>query len=236
MSDDENAPAKVGAFLDGVSEICREYSCGHLVVHHAGKDESRGARGGGPFEDDADAVFHVTKSSGGFVQVKCTKQKDSESDWKMTFHSDVVRLQDNAAGKTISSLALTLESEVTSSDHDVPNHFSKQNRYSEHDEVAVKQLNERKGSPQKRRELAKAVMGELFPESKRADPGTFKKDVRAYDAHLGRIPVIHRLNGYVCERSEKGVPSSFRKPERRNQRKVKPSRKNPKPTETMKRG
>ena len=57
MSGDENAATAVGAFIDGVTEICREFNCSSLVIHHSGQDPAKGARGGGPWEDDADGVL-----------------------------------------------------------------------------------------------------------------------------------------------------------------------------------
>lgn len=111
MSGDENAPTAVGQFLDGVSEICGEFGCGSLIVHHAGKDATKGARGGGPFEDDADAVFRFGKGDGGAVDMKCTKQKDSEADWRMLFRPNVIELGRDSSGKAVTSLVLTLVAE-----------------------------------------------------------------------------------------------------------------------------
>lgn len=112
MSGEENSPTAVGQFIDGVAEICREFQCARLLVHHAGKTDGRGARGAGNFEDDADAVFEV-RESGQHTEMKCTKQKDGETNWSMIFKANKIILgTEPDTGKPITSLALELVRET----------------------------------------------------------------------------------------------------------------------------
>ena len=214
-------------FLDGVSDICREFDCGHLIVHHAGKDESKGARGGGPFEDDADAVFHITKDTGGGVRFKCTKQKDDEADWTMVFRADVISLGGQSNGKPITSLTLALESENKTEEGDSGTISSDQERYAAHDAIAIQILNGLSDPHARRGELAKAVLGEVAPEIREDNPNAFNKALRAYGAHLTRLSKKHALWPYIEEKNDKGQALTFSNPKQRSRRAAKPNRRKP---------
>jgi len=224
MTGDESGPTFVGAFLDGVSGICREFGCSHLIVHHAGKDESKGARGGSPFEDDADAVFHVTKGIGGTVWFKCTKQRDDEPDWTMTFRADKVTLGSEPNGKPITSLALALESETKAEDDDGDDPLTDREKYATHDAIAVRILEGLQDPFARRGALATEVMGKMAPEMREDDPNAFKKTLRAYSAHLTRLSKKHALWPFIDQKNDKGEALTFRNPKNRGRRAAKPSR------------
>ena len=212
MSGDENAPTSVGQFLDGVDEICREFSCGHLIVHHAGKDETRGARGGGPFEDDADAVFHVTKGNNGKVKFICTKQKDDESDWVTTFSSNIIALGREDSGKLITSLALTLQNDFQPMDDEDSSAKGRGDVYGSYDAMAIDILDSTPATSMKRAELARAVITKLHPDMGETDPAGLKKLVEAYKKHLERsLGPNAALWAYVKSKNKKGQPLIFAK-------------------------
>ena len=224
MSGDENAPTSVGAFLDGVSGICREFGCSHLIVHHAGKDESKGARGGGPFEDDADAVFHITKGTDCTVRFKCTKQKDDEDDWAMAFRADIISLGSEPNGRPISSLTLALESESKTEEGDSGTTSSDRERYAAHDAIAIQIIKGLTDPFARRGALATAVMGEIAPEMREDDPNAFKKTLRAYSAHLTRLSKKHALWPFIDQKNDKGEALTFCNPKNRGRRAAQPSR------------
>ena len=223
MSGDENAPTSVGQFLDGVNDICREFSCGNLIVHHEGKDPSKGARGGGPFEDDADTVLRFTKGAGGTVHMICTKQKDDEAYWKMTFRPDVLTLGSEPNGKPITSLALALESETKAEVDDNPAPSDREH-YAAYDGIAIQILEGLQDPSAKRGDLALAVMGEMAPEMREDDSNAFKKALRAYSAHLTRLSKKHALWPFIDQKNDKGEALTFRNPKNRGRRAAKPSR------------
>lgn len=216
MSGDENAPSAVGQFLDGVGDVCRQFNCGQLIVHHAGKDESKGARGGGPFEDDADAVFHVTKASNDIVRFKCTKQKDDEADWTMLFRAHSILLGCEAEGKQITSLALLLDVDAKVADNDISH--AVREKYYKHDAIAVRILKQLQDTCAKRGELAAAVMDEMFPGLRDKNSITFAKDLRAYRAHLSRLSSKHELWQFISKKNENGAPTHFLNPKNRKSR------------------
>ena len=224
MSGDENAPTSVGQFLDGVSDVCREFGCGYIIVHHAGKDESKGARGGGPFEDDADTVLRFTKGPGGAVHMTCTKQKDAEADWMMKFRTDPITLGSEPNGKPITSLVLALESESKAEDDESSPAPSEREQYAVHDAVAAQILDRLEDPNARRGELAQAVMGEMLPEMAGTDPNAFKKALRAYGAHLTRLNSMSTLWRYISEKNAKGEALIFRNPQHTGRRAPKPGR------------
>ena len=224
MSGDENAPTSVGQFIDGVSDIRREFACGCLILHHEGKDPSKGARGGGPFEDDADTVLRFTEKAGGAVCMICTKQKDDEPYWKMTFRTDVLTLGSEPNGKPITSLALALESETKAEDDDGDKTPSDREKYAAYDDIAVQILGRLQDPSAKRGDLALAVMGEMAPEMREDDPNAFRKALRAYKAHLIRLSQKHTLWPLIDQKNAKGEALTFRNPKNRGRRAAKPSR------------
>jgi len=223
MSGDENAPSSVGEFLDGVSEVCHEFNCGHLIVHHAGKDESRGARGGGPFEDDADAVFHVTQGTNGTVKMKCTKQKDGEADYALRFRADKILLGCEPDGKAITSLALTLECETEGIEESTAS-SEVANKYKLYDATAIQILDRLQDPSVGRGALAQAVLEEQAVGLRDTNSLTLTKEVKNYGAHLRRLPPAHALWAYIDEKNRKGEPLKFRNKNKRGQRAAKPNR------------
>jgi len=224
MSGDENAPTSVGQFLDGVSNVCREFGCGHIIVHHAGKDESKGARGGGPFEDDADTVLRFTKGQSGAVHMTCTKQKDDEADWTMKFRADPITLGSEPNGKPITSLVLALESETKAEDDENGPASSEREQYAAHDAIAAQILDSLEEPYARRGELAVAVISEMSPKMRDTDPTAFKKALRAYGAHLTRLNPRSTLWQYISDKNAKGEALTFRNPQHTGRRAPKPGR------------
>ena len=54
---DENSPSEVGQCLRRVKQCCRRAGASSIIVHHSGKDTSKGARGASNFYNDMDFVF-----------------------------------------------------------------------------------------------------------------------------------------------------------------------------------
>lgn len=78
---DENSSkdaTKTTGFLEDLSAY---YECFVLVVHHTGKDESRGARGSSAFFANMDTVLSVTKKGqGSYFKVRKHKDADAPDD------------------------------------------------------------------------------------------------------------------------------------------------------------
>lgn len=73
----ENAGEDMGKVFETLQTMQRELDCLVLVVHHAGKDTSKGARGWSGMRAALDVEIEVSKSQDGHV-AKVTKLKDGE--------------------------------------------------------------------------------------------------------------------------------------------------------------
>jgi AAA domain len=227
MSGDENAPTQVGHFIDGVSGVCELFGCGYWLVHHAGKDDSKGARGGGPFEDDVDAVFKFKRpTKSGPVNMECTKQKDGEDGQRYVFRPEVFKLGHEANGKPITSLVLKLESESKADEEEEGGEpgVSDRGLHALQDATAIRILRARGGLAMKRGELAVAIMAELAPEMRDDDPDAFNKAVDQCCDHLRRPIQGSPLWRYVVSKNPRGQPLTFRDPEHNGRRGEKLSR------------
>jgi hypothetical protein len=227
MSGDENAPTQVGHFLDCVGAICSEFECGSLLLHHAGKDDSKGARGGGPFEDDVDAVLKFSKGADGLVNMTCTKQKDAEDGIKWKFRAETITLGQEVSGKPVTSLALKLDSKGKAEDEDdkaTEPGVSDRGLHALQDATAMRILRARGGLATKRGELAVAIMAELASEMRDNDPDAFNKAVDQCCDHLRRPIQGSPLWRYVVSKNPRGQPLTFRDPEHNGRRGDKLSR------------
>jgi hypothetical protein len=72
---DENTARDMGAFIQSCDRL-REATGAHLmVIHHSGKDVSRGARGSGSLRGAVDTEIHLTRS-GIVIMAETKKQRD----------------------------------------------------------------------------------------------------------------------------------------------------------------
>lgn len=75
---DENTAKDMGAFIRNVDYL-RSQTLGHvMVVHHSGKDASKGARGSGSLRAATDTEIELTQS-GGVILAETKKQRDMPS-------------------------------------------------------------------------------------------------------------------------------------------------------------
>jgi hypothetical protein len=79
---DENDAGAMSLAIDNVKAlICDRIGCAALIVHHAGKDMDRGARGSSALEANSEAVFTSTRKDDGAVErvvIECKHIKDAD--------------------------------------------------------------------------------------------------------------------------------------------------------------
>lgn len=79
---DENDAGAMSLAIDNVKAlICDRIGCAALIVHHAGKDMERGARGSSALEANSEAVFTSTRKDDGGVErvlIECKHIKDAD--------------------------------------------------------------------------------------------------------------------------------------------------------------
>lgn len=89
FSGDENSKEGMDAPLEAASKICHALDCSVVLVHHAGKESTRGARGHSRLEDKAEVVIRVhadpNEANKGFVYVSCEKMREAEPFERKTF-------------------------------------------------------------------------------------------------------------------------------------------------------
>ncbi|EOB4988551.1 helicase RepA family protein [Salmonella enterica] len=104
---DENDARDMGAFIEGCDVIKRETGATLLVVHHSGKDDTKGARGSSAFRAALDAEFNIRREGeGGAIILTCTKMKDAEEPKQAAFDLRTVELFTDRDGEIVSSLVV----------------------------------------------------------------------------------------------------------------------------------
>ena len=89
----ENSPDDMGAFVRHCDQLRMETKAHVMLVHHAGKDDSRGARGHSLLKAAADTEIEVAKSEGGLVTATVTKQRDYPGGERMGFRLQSLELE-----------------------------------------------------------------------------------------------------------------------------------------------
>lgn len=105
----ENSSEDMGAFIGQIGRLQEELNAAVMIVHHSGKDETRGQRGHSSLLGAVDTELEAAKISGPddasrIGQITVTKQKDGEDGVRIGYRMDVVHLGLVDASK--SSLAL----------------------------------------------------------------------------------------------------------------------------------
>lgn len=92
----ENAAEDMGLAIKNARAIARAAGGMALLVHHSGKDASKGARGWSGMRAAADAQLEVIRLENGVRVIQTTKQKDGKDDgrWGFTLEDVMVGLDD----------------------------------------------------------------------------------------------------------------------------------------------
>jgi len=105
---DENSPSDAGRTLRLIKETCRNNHTSSLIIHHHGKDSSRGLRGASNFTNDVDYTFSLERQENSMItSMACKKMKDGDNFELINMEAFVVDLglirQD---GKVATSLVI----------------------------------------------------------------------------------------------------------------------------------
>ncbi len=99
---DENSPEGMGAALKGASAIEKAINRLVLLVHHTGKDTSRGARGHSSLKGAVDAEISVTRD-GDLITAVAEKVRDGEDGSKLSYQLKQVALGLDSDGEHVTS-------------------------------------------------------------------------------------------------------------------------------------
>ncbi|MGM0914124.1 MAG: AAA family ATPase [Pseudomonadota bacterium] len=89
---DENSATDIGAFVANLDALRHRWRATVMVVHHSGKDTTRGARGSTALRGAVDAEYKVTKDPAGVVTLEATKLKDADVPERRAFRLAPVEL------------------------------------------------------------------------------------------------------------------------------------------------
>jgi RecA-family ATPase len=102
----ENSPDDAGKYLNNMIDIKYDKSVTPVIVHHAGKDESAGARGHSSLKGNVDTEVRVKSARRGEKYIRSftpTKQRDDETDNETHFGLKKVELGKNKYGGDITT-------------------------------------------------------------------------------------------------------------------------------------
>ena len=103
---DENASADMGRILEAAKELQRLTGGLVLLVHHTGKDASKGLRGHSSLFAALDAALEVVRD-GDRKEWRVAKAKDGKDGDAHPFNLDPVELGDDADGEPVTSCVVT---------------------------------------------------------------------------------------------------------------------------------
>ena len=89
MGGDENATVDMGKVVNACGRLTEETDAQIVLVHHTGKDTSRGPRGAIALTGATDCLFEVKKVGDKVATLICERQKDDEPFQNMTFRMEV---------------------------------------------------------------------------------------------------------------------------------------------------
>jgi hypothetical protein len=99
----ENSSDDMGAFIKNC-DLIREQTGAHvLIIHHAGKDAVKGARGHSSLRAAVDTEIEVVKDESGIITAEVKKQRDGKTGDRFGFTLKPVHLGNDDEGDSISS-------------------------------------------------------------------------------------------------------------------------------------
>lgn len=111
LDGDENVAKDAGAFIQSIDSIRTTYNCTILIVHHCGKDETRGARGSSAIKAAVDTEIMLTNPTKAGFTLSVSKQKDHEhpKDKSFSFESIATNWLDDDMNVIYSAVLISHE-------------------------------------------------------------------------------------------------------------------------------
>jgi hypothetical protein len=105
----ENDNGDVARVLNLVRNTCHnEYGTSSIIVHHTGKDDTKGMRGASAFKNNVDFSIELKRGGGSNTVMSCEKMKDGENFKDIYMAAKVVDLEIiDDDGEPVTSLAMT---------------------------------------------------------------------------------------------------------------------------------
>jgi hypothetical protein len=100
---DENAAPAIAALMEGLDLIRRVTGAHIMLVHHSGKDTSKGARGHSSLRAAIDTELELTRDEIGVITAEVRKQRDGPTGYKFTYTLRQVHLGDDQDGDQVTT-------------------------------------------------------------------------------------------------------------------------------------
>ncbi|HKM07331.1 MAG TPA: AAA family ATPase, partial [Sphaerochaeta sp.] len=114
MDGEENAKVDMGLVINAIDSLRHEFGIQAVVIHHSGKDVTRGARGSNSLEGATDTQFKMEKGKENYTAIMtCERQKDDEATEPIGF--TMVKVDTgftNIDGDVVDSLVPTFDYDV----------------------------------------------------------------------------------------------------------------------------
>lgn len=103
MRGDENSSEDMGKFVRACEELRDAFECHVMIIHHTGKDQSRGARGSSALRAAVDTEIEISKGRGEFEGVfQISKARDGDMEGReYGFRLEDVQLGANSRGRQV---------------------------------------------------------------------------------------------------------------------------------------
>ena len=92
LNGNENSAEDMGSFVQAIHKLRDQTGASIIIVHHVGKDESRGPRGHTALIGAADAIFEMHKKEDHTI-VQCKKMKEASDEVKFALKAQKVLLE-----------------------------------------------------------------------------------------------------------------------------------------------
>jgi hypothetical protein len=89
MLGDENSTKDMNRVINNLDKLTQDYGCKFILIHHSGKDKSRGARGNSALLGAVDVAIETISRNKNEVIIRCEKMKDAEPFSEMGFRMEV---------------------------------------------------------------------------------------------------------------------------------------------------
>lgn len=103
---DENTAKDMGLFIRSIDALRAETGAHVMVIHHSGKDASKGARGSGSLRAAVDTEIELTRTDG-IIMAETRKQRDMACDGVFAFQLKSVFLGFDEDGDRVTSAVVT---------------------------------------------------------------------------------------------------------------------------------
>ncbi|WP_386683000.1 helicase RepA family protein [Loktanella sp. R86503] len=102
---DENTARDMGAFVRNIDYLRANNECHIMVIHHSGKDSSKGARGSGSLRAATDTEIELTRD-GSVILAETKKQRDKVGGAVFAFTLKTVVIGLNTHGENVESAVI----------------------------------------------------------------------------------------------------------------------------------